>query len=79
MERTEVLRCLAVPDTALAVAAVNWAFPGPRVKECPERQGPSDLDEAVYISWDMMSPSVVRISEVSSVARSGGLVPCVCV
>lgn len=28
VKRTEVLRDL--PDAALAVATVNWAFPGPR-------------------------------------------------
>lgn len=39
MKRAKVLRRLAVPDPALAVAAVNWTFSGPRERSA-QRGGP---------------------------------------
>lgn len=36
MKCTDVLKCLAVPDTALAIATVSWTFPWAQIKVCPE-------------------------------------------
>lgn len=46
------LKRLAVPDTALAVAAVNRTFPGPGERSAQMGQGRSHLDGAGYGCWE---------------------------